>query len=136
MAKPKSKSHKIQGHFIQLPTRPFKSAAYKRLTNNAKLIFDLMAKGYDGYNNGSLVATFDGFKQLYGISLAKRTFYQCINELIKADLVFRIYKGHKGKVSRYALCLWPIDETDDVMESKDFRPTNSAIEKYLRHEKN
>ena len=132
MAKPKPSQ--VNGHYIKLPTKVFKSVAYKSISNNAKLLFELMAKGYTGFNNGSIVATFDGFKSLYGISMAKRTFYKCIAELVAADLVFCIIKGHKGRVSRYALCLWAIDDTDDVRYSKDYQHSKQPIEKYLRHE--
>lgn len=93
-----------------------------------------MSMGYNGYNNGSLVATFEGFKKIYGIRIAKRTFYKCINELIKAYLVFRVIKGHRGRVSRYALCIWPIDETDDVALSPTYKPGSKPITKYLKHE--
>jgi len=132
MARPKPSL--VKGHFVKEPTAPFKSEAYKSLSNNAKLIFDLMAKGYTGFNNGSIIATYDGFKSIYGLKVGKAGFYKCISELIQKDLVFRIVKGHKGRVSRYALCLWAIDETDDVTNSKDYCPTKEPIKRYERHD--
>ncbi len=134
MAKPLSNSNRINGHYIKLPTTPFKSQAYKDITPNAKLLFGLMALAYTGYNNGSIVATWQGFKSLYGFSASKQTFYRLIKELIEMDLVLRTYKGHKGRVSRYGLALWGLDKTDDVLESKDYQPGKAPIERYLRHE--
>ena len=136
MARPKSKAYNSKGHYIRQPITPFKSQAYKGVSNNAKLIFHLMACGYTGYNNGSIVATFEGFKSLFGLSISKRTFYHCIDELIKSDLVFRVVKGHKGTASRFALCLWPIDDTDDVRLSPNIKPSKEPLERYLRHENN
>lgn len=139
MAKPKSKSNFITGHYIKLPLAkkqsPFKSEAYKSVSNTAKLIYVLIHFGYDGFNNGSLTAGHNSFKRLYGLSVSKATFYKCIKELIDHDLLFRIVKGKRGLASRYAVTTYAIDDVDDLKYSNQYKAGTKPITKYLRHEK-
>ena len=138
MAKPKSKSSFIVGHYIKLPLEnkhsPFKSEAFRKVSNNAKLIFNLIHYGYNGFNNGALTAGYDSFKRLYGLSISKATFYKCIKELMDYDLLFRIVKGKKGVASRYAVSSYAIDDVDYLKYSTEYTKGSKAITKYLRHE--
>jgi hypothetical protein len=138
MAKPKSKSGYIVGHYIKLPLAsnhsPFKSEAFRQVSNNAKLIYHFIHYGYDGFNNGSLTAGYESFKRLYGLSISKATFYRSVKELMDYDLLFRIVKGKKGIASRYAVATYPIDDVDDLKYSTEYKKGSKPITKYLRHE--
>jgi len=139
MAKLKSKSSYIVGHYIKLPLEkkhsPFKSEAFRQVSNNAQLIFHFIHYGYNGFNNGSLTAGFDSFKRLYGLNVARATFYKCIKELMDYDLLFRVVKGKKGIASRYAVATYAIDDVDDLKYSAEYSKGSKPITKYLRHEK-
>jgi hypothetical protein len=134
MGNRRKRGHKIQGHFIALPSELHKSFAFRKVSNTAKLIYYTLAMGYNGRNNGELALSFETARDVYGLSASKQTFYRALNELIEMDLVFRIVKGAKGTASRYALTSWKIDDVDSLTHQATFKPTFQPLKKYEKHD--
>lgn len=102
---------KNKGQFVGIPTRVIDSVAFKSLGGNSVKLLLLLARHYNGHNNGDLAITYATLKSW----LTKNTMYSARNELYKKGfIVVNAYGGRSGAGRKlpnlYAITFQPADD--------------------------
>ena len=115
----KSNNQRNKGQFVGMPIRVIESGAFKSLGGNSVKLLTLLARHYNGHNNGDLAIT----QAILKPWLTKNTMYSAKNELYKKGfIVMNAYGGRSGGgrklPSLYAVTWQPVD---------DLKPKNGEI---------
>jgi|TARA_Y100000294_G_scaffold40410_1_gene36583 hypothetical protein len=107
----KRNHHKNIGRFAGIPTRVIEGYTFQSLRGNSVKLLVILARAYNGYNNGDLAITHATMKKW----LTKNTMYSARDELYKKGfIIVNAYGGRSGAgrklPSLYAITWQPVDD--------------------------
>ncbi|MFZ4553665.1 MAG: hypothetical protein ACOYNQ_03835 [Burkholderiales bacterium] len=131
-----SKKKRIEGPFIALPLTVLDSPGFRTLSNASIRVLLMVARQYNGSNNGRLLAT---PKQLafYGCN-SHDTIAKARRELVEHGLLFQTRQGGRpNRASWYALSWQNLDRHPDYDPgtAEAFVGQRRAYERYLPERK-
>lgn len=125
----KYKNRKIEGGFCLIPHAVIESSNWRNASGNAIKLLTVMARAYNGKNNGDLCAAFSVMKN-YGWA-SQATLDWGLKELQHYGLIEKTRQGDlTKKPSLYAITWQPIDQLGLKLELCG--PTNVASGKWRK----